>query len=84
MQEYAEMIPKPLRGSPFLVQDPLRHRLERLYDRKCAIDELIRSLEDYGRFEDGPPVEKARNGLGARGKGASTVQEACPTLTASF
>jgi hypothetical protein len=78
------MISKQLRGSPFLVQDPLRHRLERLYDRKCAIDQLIHSLEDYGRFEEGPPAEKAHNGLGDREKGALTVQEACPTLTASY
>jgi hypothetical protein len=34
-------------------RDELRNRaLQRLYSRRAAVDELIRSLENYNRFPD--------------------------------
>ncbi len=58
------MVPKRSHLHPFLFQDsflsqdPIRRRLQRLYDRKFAIDQLIRSLESYGQLRKGPEPKR--------------------------
>jgi hypothetical protein len=46
--------------SRLLAVDHIRRRaLERLYRRRCAIDELIRSLEEYQLAQESVPGECA-------------------------
>ena len=35
----------------------LRSELDRLYEKRLVVDELIRNLERYAEFESRPPVE---------------------------
>ena len=50
--------PESAERSRLLVVDEIRQRaLGRLYARREAIDDLIRSLEDYQRTQDAPMAE---------------------------
>jgi hypothetical protein len=50
--------PSSSERSRLLSVDAIRQRaLERLYERKAAVDQLIETLEDYQRSQNGRPAE---------------------------
>ncbi|HWQ53085.1 MAG TPA: hypothetical protein VN442_05335 [Bryobacteraceae bacterium] len=50
----AKVLDKPVR------EDAIRKELQYLYDRRSAVEMLIRSLEYYDRFADGSSVSLSR------------------------